>query len=139
MIFVTVGAQMPFDRLVTWIDLNVPDHGSWGAQRDVPGDYDQKRLAMRSRYANRPENPEQVAEPKPLASGDARQLTFSTDPQVHFLDPLYVPDPDDASGDHLDRVCLAMVSNLQGEWCASSPEGILGEAEEGRPPRVPAH
>lgn len=66
-----------------------------------------------------------------LDSGTARQLTFSDDPQVHFLDPLYVPDPDDRTGDDLDRVCLVVVSNRAGEWCQSSPDGILGEADEG--------
>lgn len=61
----------------------------------------------------------------------ARQLTFSADPQVHFQDPQYVPDPDDASGVRLDAVSLVMVSNASGEWATSAPEGILGEAEGG--------
>ncbi len=66
-----------------------------------------------------------------LESGDLRQLTYSTDPKVHFLDPLYVPDPDDPGGDDLGRLCLVFVSNLAGGTCAASPDGLLGEAEGG--------
>ncbi|HJO38011.1 MAG: hypothetical protein QGF21_00250 [Vicinamibacterales bacterium] len=66
-----------------------------------------------------------------LASRAARQLTYSADPDVHFLEPLYVPDPDDDAGDDLSRVSLVVVSNLADEWAQSSPEGILGEADGG--------
>jgi len=64
-------------------------------------------------------------------SGDARQLTFSNDSKVHYVEPLYVPDPDDAAGTDLSRVCLAMTSNVSGELCQSSPDGFLGEADQG--------
>lgn len=66
-----------------------------------------------------------------LASRAARQLTYSTDRDVHFLEPLYVPDPDDDAGNDLSRVSLVIVSNLADEWSQSSPDGILGEAEGG--------
>ena len=90
--------------------------------------YDARRVAFAMRRSfDEPFNIWEIE----LASGAARQLTFSTDPKIHFLDPLYAPDPDDAKGNHLDRVCLVLVSNREGQWCASSPEGILGEAEEG--------
>lgn len=61
----------------------------------------------------------------------ARQLTFSADPNVHCLDPVYAPDPDDGSGARLDRAVLVFVSNAAGESCVSSPDGLLGEAEGG--------
>ena len=54
-----------WDRLYTWIDLNVPDHGTWGEHRKVPGNYHQRRLEMRTKYANRPEDPEQYPTPPP--------------------------------------------------------------------------
>jgi len=57
-----------FERLVTWIDLNVPDHGSWGEQRKVPDNYDRKRLEARIRYAGRAEDPEQPQLARPLRS-----------------------------------------------------------------------
>ncbi|MHB8954799.1 MAG: SUMF1/EgtB/PvdO family nonheme iron enzyme [Pirellulaceae bacterium] len=49
-----------WDRLVTWIDLNVPDHGSWTEQTGGRHDVMQRRLAMRTKYAGRPEDPEAV-------------------------------------------------------------------------------
>jgi len=53
------------DRLVTWIDLNVPDHGTWSEHRTIPGDLHRRRLEMRRLYANRPEDPEALPEPPP--------------------------------------------------------------------------
>ena len=51
-----------WDRLVTWIDLNVPDHGTWGEHRAIPEDFHQRRIDMFTRYANRPEDPEAIPE-----------------------------------------------------------------------------
>ena len=48
-----------WDRLTTWVDLNVPDHGTWSEHRKIAKDYHQRRLDMRTKYANRPEDPEQ--------------------------------------------------------------------------------
>lgn len=47
-----------WDRLVTWIDLNVPDHGTWTEHRQIAGDFEKRRLEMRMKYAGRPEEPE---------------------------------------------------------------------------------
>ncbi|MFI5378588.1 MAG: SUMF1/EgtB/PvdO family nonheme iron enzyme [Tepidisphaerales bacterium] len=52
-----------WDRLYTWIDLNVPDHGTWGEQRAIPGKFHDLRLQMRTLYANRPEDPETIVNP----------------------------------------------------------------------------
>jgi formylglycine-generating enzyme required for sulfatase activity len=53
-----------WDRLYTWIDLNVPDHGTWTEHRAIPrnnvADYRQRRLEMRTKYANNPEDPEAI-------------------------------------------------------------------------------
>jgi len=49
-----------WDRLVTWIDLNVPDHGTWGEDGPIPANYHQRRIDMRTKYANRPEDPEAI-------------------------------------------------------------------------------
>ena len=51
-----------WDRLVTWIDLNVPDHGTWTEHRGGHSPMEARRLAMRTRYANRPEDPEAIPE-----------------------------------------------------------------------------
>jgi len=48
-----------WDRLITWIDLNVPDQGTWHEHaRTTP--VMQRRLEMRTLYANRPEDPEAI-------------------------------------------------------------------------------
>ena len=47
-----------WDRLTTWIDLNVPDKGAWSEDKPIPGDYHARRLAMLTKYAGRPEDPE---------------------------------------------------------------------------------
>jgi formylglycine-generating enzyme required for sulfatase activity len=53
-----------WDRLITWIDLNVPDHGTWtehAGKRPVMA----RRLEMRTKYANRPEDPEEIPDGGP--------------------------------------------------------------------------
>ena len=54
-----------WDRLITWIDLNVPDHGTWGEHRKIAGNFHKRRLEMRTLYANRPEDPEKYPTPAP--------------------------------------------------------------------------
>jgi formylglycine-generating enzyme required for sulfatase activity len=51
-----------WDRLITWIDLNVPDHGTWHEHRRSRSHWEQRRLEMRTAYAGRPENPEEIIE-----------------------------------------------------------------------------
>ena len=48
-----------WDRLITWIDLNVPDHGTWHEHANVTPIM-QRRLEMRTLFANRPEDPETI-------------------------------------------------------------------------------
>jgi len=47
------------DRLITWIDLNVPDHGTWHEHASTTPEM-QRRLDMRKLYANRSEDPEAI-------------------------------------------------------------------------------
>ncbi|MCY3024165.1 MAG: SUMF1/EgtB/PvdO family nonheme iron enzyme, partial [Planctomycetota bacterium] len=73
-----------WDRLITWIDLNVPDHGTWGEHTPVRPNQHARRLAMRTKYANRPEDPEaipdikrepvQFVKPEPLPERKAEKL-----------------------------------------------------------------
>ena len=51
-----------WDRLTTWIDLNVPDHGTWKEQAGgkTAGDYAAKRLAIRNAYAGICDDPEAI-------------------------------------------------------------------------------
>lgn len=66
-----------------------------------------------------------------LETGTARQITFSENPEIHFKDPLYIPNPEDNSKTDLEGVSLSFVSNLSGEYAQSSPNSILGEGEFG--------
>ena len=49
-----------WDRLITWIDLNVPDHGTWHEHRGGHSPMEKRRLEMRTTFANRPEDPEAI-------------------------------------------------------------------------------
>ena len=58
-----------WDRLCTWIDLNVPDHGTWQEHAGSDRTSEQKRLRAEYRklYANIDVDPEAVPQTKPLA------------------------------------------------------------------------
>jgi formylglycine-generating enzyme required for sulfatase activity len=68
-----------WDRLVTWIDLNVPDHGTWHEHRGGRSPWEERRLAMRTKYAGRPEDPEAIPE------------TQAAVEPVAFVEPKTVP------------------------------------------------
>jgi formylglycine-generating enzyme required for sulfatase activity len=41
-----------WDRIITWIDLNVPCYGAWSEVKPVPDDFAQRRQEMRKLYSN---------------------------------------------------------------------------------------
>ncbi|MBM4154931.1 MAG: hypothetical protein FJ221_07855 [Lentisphaerae bacterium] len=45
-----------WDRLITWIDLNVPDHGTWAEQGRLNPKFAAQRVEMRKAFANRAED-----------------------------------------------------------------------------------
>ncbi len=49
-----------WDRLVTWIDLNVPDHGTWGEHAKIPHEGHVRRCEMLARYAGITDDPEEI-------------------------------------------------------------------------------
>jgi formylglycine-generating enzyme required for sulfatase activity len=51
-----------WDRLITWIDLNVPDHGTWTEHVNGRRPVMDRRLAMHAKYANRTDDPEKIPE-----------------------------------------------------------------------------
>ena len=53
------------DRLVTWIDLNAPCHGTWGEVFPIPGGVHERRLELRKLYGGPAEDPETDASLKP--------------------------------------------------------------------------
>jgi len=53
-----------WDRLLTWIDLNVPDKGTWSEHRQIAKGVHERRLEMRKKYAGIAEDPEVLPETK---------------------------------------------------------------------------
>ena len=51
-----------WDRLITWIDLNGPCHGTWGEVAPIPEGADQRRCELRRLYGGPKEDPEAVPE-----------------------------------------------------------------------------
>ncbi|MFH1268479.1 MAG: SUMF1/EgtB/PvdO family nonheme iron enzyme, partial [Planctomycetota bacterium] len=51
-----------WDRLITWIDLNCPYHGTWGEDIENPGIQRQRRRELLKLYANLDDDPEAVPE-----------------------------------------------------------------------------
>lgn len=65
-----------------------------------------------------------------------RQVSFATErlkegALIHHLDPLYMPGPLDEQGIKLDEVAITYASNEAGNYAASEPFGLLGEADGG--------
>lgn len=64
-----------WDRLITWIDLNAPCHGTWNDVFPVPEKSDQRRSELRQEYGGPYEDPEAVPDnPQPEIRPLARQL-----------------------------------------------------------------
>ncbi|MBC8869511.1 MAG: SUMF1/EgtB/PvdO family nonheme iron enzyme [Planctomycetes bacterium] len=56
-----------WDRLITWIDLNTPYHGTWTETGIDPGRQRQRRRDLRNAYAGVDEDPESLASVSPPA------------------------------------------------------------------------
>jgi formylglycine-generating enzyme required for sulfatase activity len=56
-----------WDRLVTWIDLNGPCHGTWNEVYPIPDAAHERRMELRKRYGGPAIDPEHIpTAPKPL-------------------------------------------------------------------------
>ena len=53
-----------WDRIITWIDLNTPFHGTWHEELKDPGGQRTRRRELRKLYAGVDEDPEAVVETK---------------------------------------------------------------------------
>lgn len=49
-----------WDRIITWIDQNVPCHGTWHEVKEIPGNFAQRRIECAKAYANLDENLEVI-------------------------------------------------------------------------------
>lgn len=52
-----------WERIFTWIDLNVPDHGTWSENRKIAGDFQKRRAESRKEFANIDADPETISTP----------------------------------------------------------------------------
>jgi len=64
-----------WDRLITWIDLNCPYHGTWGEELADPGPQRQRRRELLLKYAGLDDDPEAVPE---IERGRVQGSGFST-------------------------------------------------------------
>ena len=49
-----------WDRLITWIDLNVPCYGTWHEAREIPKNFEKRRYEMKKLYCNVDEDIEAI-------------------------------------------------------------------------------
>ncbi|WCJ59810.1 SUMF1/EgtB/PvdO family nonheme iron enzyme [Fontisphaera persica] len=54
-----------WDRLITWIDLNVPAHGTFHEAGHIPSNFAQRRREAAIKYANVHEDIEEIPQPQP--------------------------------------------------------------------------
>ena len=59
-----------WDRLVTWIDLNAPSHGTWSEFARIQGGQNERRCELRAMYGGRAENGEEIIYGDPPFGGD---------------------------------------------------------------------
>ncbi len=122
-----------WDRLVTWIDLNVPDHGTWTEQTGRPRtQWADLRLQLRTEHAGRPEDwelyPNEPAPspafepPPPRARSTTRRLESATAPPSEST-PLAVRRIEVAPG-----LALEMVRLPAGTALIGSDEGADDES-----------
>ncbi|MCL5098409.1 MAG: SUMF1/EgtB/PvdO family nonheme iron enzyme [Candidatus Omnitrophica bacterium] len=76
-----------WDRIITWIDLNAPFHGTWTevAGKDRVQGYAQRRRELLQRYAGQDEDYEEITAPAVLASHRADPEPVMATPAVNTI------------------------------------------------------
>ncbi len=74
-----------WERIHTWIDLNVPGHGTWSDALDIPFNGRQRRLELAALYAGGMQDPEET----PPVPAKAKPIMPS--PEPNCCDPVTVP------------------------------------------------
>jgi len=136
-----------YERLFTWIDLNVPYYGTWGEFRAIPNGQRQRRAKLRQLYAGIDEDYEDIPE---LSAGPIKPI-IPKEPAPRKAVKVECPDwpLDDAAararqGEDRERtitlgtindrpVQITLVRVPAGEFIMGNPEG---PADEGPPCRV---
>lgn len=58
-----------WSRLVTWIDLNAPCHGTWGSAFPLPAGIHERRMAMRKQFGGPVDDPEKLIQAAAVVRG----------------------------------------------------------------------
>jgi formylglycine-generating enzyme required for sulfatase activity len=66
-----------WNRLVTWIDLNGPCHGTWGDVFPIPEGAHERRMALRKIYGGPANDPEHIVESSSTYSSPVRARVIS--------------------------------------------------------------
>lgn len=64
-----------WDRLVTWIDLNAPCHGTWGEVYPIPDGVHERRMALRRQFGGPTADPEEI--PKSVVAASRQSAVVS--------------------------------------------------------------
>ncbi|MHC4319314.1 MAG: SUMF1/EgtB/PvdO family nonheme iron enzyme [Planctomycetota bacterium] len=94
-----------WDRLVTWIDLNVPDHGTWAEHQEIPGEGRARRCEMSARYEGITDDPEDISAIDPAPRAFVAPEPLEKAPEMRFETPGW---PLDADGARKRRDAQAM-------------------------------
>ena len=68
-----------WDRLITWIDLNAPCHGTWSEFTRIAGNQDERRCELRAMYGGITDNNETIVHGDPPFGGDLTPLVPQAD------------------------------------------------------------
>ena len=73
-----------WDRLVTWIDLNAPCHGTWGRAHPIPDGVHERRMELRRQCGQEGDDPEVLpaAASRPTAPPVPRPISKPPAPQL---------------------------------------------------------
>ncbi len=134
-----------WERIYTWIDLNVPDHGTWSEHSRIPNNFDKRRIELRTKYANRPEDPEAIPQVKAEPVQFIKPEPLPAIKQAKVDCPNWPMTPDDAvklqkaagavthqSIDLGDGVTLNLVLIPRGEYVMGSLTGDRDEQPRAR-------
>ncbi len=124
-----------WERLITWIDLNAPCHGSWNDAFKVPENADVRRRDLAARYAGIVSDPEAVVKTPPPG---VRQLSRRSVESRVPSDAASGFDVRDGSGDI--ETCTVRLSDSVSIELVRIPAGefLMGDAG-GRFNEKPAH
>jgi formylglycine-generating enzyme required for sulfatase activity len=132
-----------WERITTWIDLNVPDHGTWGENKKIPGKGHQQRMESRKLHAGIEVDPEEIPPmikvptlpkppppsplpPVPTLKGWPMDITLAVQSQKQAAAQANVPVKQ--SIDLGDGVKLEFVIIPSGSFVMGSAEGAADES-----------